>query len=569
MNKYLCDPVVPEEPVHFFDFHLGCKNYFNRRCATKKKRTLSFLVSLLYLKRDCPPLPQSFITKSEEKHRNTLTCLPIIKEDIKDYLLFSDKVGMIINNIPNFKASGVSSLSRRSCFENPLSKGGSQSIVSLNLKSTRQCNLRKFAIINNSFSFVKPRSCLNDTDTIHSSVKVHSILEPLKIRTITAEPANFFPMKEVQLWLWRSLERFNCFPLTHGKDVLETLNSFKNEHNLPLLISGDYTAATDNLNRDIIKEFVTLLLPKLPSNYQSSFLKNSGLHNLHYKGGEVAKQENGQLMGSLTSFPILCYLNYIAYCRAKDLCPSGLSDEVTINGDDIFFFANEEGYKVWDEVVREFGFTPSYGKNYVSENYCTINSQWFSYKNNSFERIPFVNWELLKNGDIRSEHQKISNYTPEILPGLISKFLEQGRNGKNKEKLLCLFKYRHFQLIKKSGRDFRVPIHFGGLYPYIDRSKAVINRSINTTRGRASYYANKAGVFSINREPQFSQIIGKRLDEYDSSPDDPKTRFVIPGKLSFIESYKVTKPCFKGIREIFQFLRKNMDINIHKRIRVL
>jgi len=569
MNKYLCDPVVPDEPVHFFDFHLGCLNYFNRRSATKKKRTLSFLVSLLYLKRDCPPLPQSFIIKSEEKHRDTLSCYPIIREDVKDYLLFSDKVREIIKNIPNFKTKCVSSLSRRSCFENSLSKGGSQGIVSLNLQSTRHVDLRKFAIINNSFSSIKPHSCLDDFDTIHSSVKVHSILEPLKIRTITAEPANFFPMKEVQLWLWRSLQRFNCFPLTHGKDVLITLNSFKNEQGLPLLISGDYTAATDNLNRDVIKEFTTLLLPKLPPVYHSSFLRNSGLHNLHYKDGEVRKQENGQLMGSLTSFPILCYLNYIAYCRAKDICPSGLSDDVTINGDDIFFFANEEGYKVWDGVVREFGFTPSYGKNYVSRNYCTINSQWFSYKNKSFERVPFVNWELLKNGDIRSEHQKVSNYTPEILPGLISKFLEQGENGSNKKKLLALFKYRHFQLIKKSGRDFEVPIHFGGLYPYIDRPKAVINRSINTTRGRACYYANKSGVFSINRELQFSQIIGKRLDEYDSSPDDPQTRFIIPGKLSFIERYKILKPCFRGFREILKFLRKNVDINIHSRIRVL
>jgi hypothetical protein len=274
-------------------------------------------------------------------------------------------------------------------------------------------------------------------------------------------------------------------------------------------------------------------------------------------------------MGSLTSFPILCYLNYIAYCRAKDFCPSGLSDEVTINGDDIFFFANEEGYKVWDEVVRDFGFTPSYGKNYVSRNYCTINSQWFSYKNNSFNRIPFINWGLLKNGNIRSEFQKISNYTPEVLPGLISIFLEQGLNGNNKEKLLSLFKYRHFQLIKKSGRDFRVPIHFGGLYPFIDRPNAVINRSINTTRGRAGYYANKAGVFSINRKPQFSQLIGKRLSEYDSSPDDPNIRFIISGKLSFIERYDVIKPCFKGLREIHKFLRQNKDINIHNRIHIL
>lgn len=571
MNKYLGDPVVPVEPVHFFDFHLGCSSYFNRRCATKKKRTLSFLVSLLYLKRDCPPLPDSFIQASEEKHRKTLSSPPVSDVMVKDYLVFSDNVRRIIESIPDFrpKEIGVPSLSRRSCFENPLSKGGSQGILSLNLKSTRSVDLRKFAMINNASSYVKPSSCLNDYDSIHPSVKVHSILEPLKIRTITAEPANFFPMKKVQKWLWESLGKFKCYPLTRGKNVLETLNSLENELDLPLLISGDYTAATDNLDRGIIREFVTLLLPKLPTEYHNSFLKNSGLHNLHYKDGSVVKQENGQLMGSLTSFPILCYMNYIAYCLARDLCPEGLSKECTINGDDIFFFASEEGYKVWDGVVRSFGFTPSYGKNYCSKTYCTINSQWFSYKNKLFERIPFVNWGLLQNGQVKTDDQKITSYTPDIIPGLVKTFLEMGLNGENKKKLLKLFKFRHFELIKKSGRSFEIPVHFGGLYPYIDRPKAVINRLINTTIGRSSYFANKAGVFTVNRDRQFSQRIGERLNEYEGSPDDSKVRFVIPGKLSFIESYSVSKPCFRGLREIMGFLNKNRNINIHSRIRVL
>lgn len=569
VNIYLGDPTSPAKPEFYFDFHLGCKNYFDRKCATKKKRTLSFLVSLLYLKRDAPPLPSHFIEKSEQKHKKTLSSPPLLKEDIKDYILFSDRVLELINKIPDFKHVNTPCLSRRSCFENSLSKGGTQAIVSLNKNCQKKVDLRKFAMINHASNSLRPSSCLTDYDTIHSSVKVHSILEPLKVRTITAEPANFFPMKEVQKWLWGSLEKFNCFPLTKGKDVLETLNSFKNAQRLPLLVSGDYTAATDNLNRDVIREFTSALLTKLPSSYHASFLKNCGLHQLHYKDGEIVKQENGQLMGSLTSFPILCYLNYIAYCRSKDLCPSGLSDEVTINGDDIFFFANEEGYKVWEMVVRDFGFTPSYGKNYISKNYCTINSQWFSYDGDSFTRIPFINWALLNNGHIKTEDQKISNYTPDIIPGLIAKFLEQGQNGENKKDLLKLFKYRHFKLIKESGRDFEVPIHFGGLYPFIDRPKAVINRIINSTRGRASYYANKSGVFSIKRETQFSQLIGKRLDEYEASPDDKKTRFVMAGKLSYIERYSLHKPCFLGLREIFKFLHKNPDINIHSRIRVL
>jgi hypothetical protein len=437
------------------------------------------------------------------------------------------------------------------------------------------------------------KKALNDTDTIRPSVKVHSIFEPLKIRTITSEPCSEFVIKPIQKWLWESLGEFNIFPLTHGKDVNEVLNSFKNEKNLPLLISGDYTAATDNLNRDLIKEVITNLLPKIPAVYHQKFLKNSGLHSLHYKDGSIVNQSNGQLMGSLTSFPILCLVNYISYLLTTDLT-DGVSSECRINGDDIFFYANEEGYSVWKTVVSQFGLTPSFGKNYSSPTHCTINSQWFVHMNNKqglgklsqpvcrsgkgeispFRKIGFVNWSLLQKGTVSSEDQKKSNYVPDILPSLLSTFLNQGlvRNGQftNKGKLLKLFKYRHFDLIKKSGRDLLVPIHFGGLYPHLDMCSKDINRKINTIRGRACYFANKFGVFKDFRKTQLSQTFGEGISGYTCSPDDKGTKkFLLAGGLSVIEKYDIPKRNFKGLREILGFLKKHPELNIHKRIRVL
>lgn len=475
-------------------------------------------------------------------------------------------------------------ISRSSCFENSLSKGGSQSYLSMNLNSPRQSfNLRRFAMVNNAtrvhFDEIKRKS-LNDTDTIRPSVKVHSIFEPLKIRTITSEPASEFVIKPIQKWLWQSLGKFNIFPLTHGRDVTEVLNDFKNEKNLPLLISGDYTAATDNLNRELIKEVVFNLLPKIPVIYHQKFLKNSGLHFLHYKDGAVVDQTNGQLMGSLTSFPILCLVNYISYLLTTDLT-DGVSSECRINGDDIFFYANEEGYSIWKTIVSQFGLTPSFGKNYSSPTHCTINSQWFVHKNNldgktkfPFRKIGFVNYALLKKGTVSTEDQKKSNYIPDILPSLLDTFLKQGQvnNGKrtNKSKLLRLFKYRHFDLIKKSGRDLLVPIHFGGLYPYLDTSRNCINKRINTVRGRACYFANKSGVFKDHIKTQLSKTYGEGINGYVNSPDDKGTeKFLLAGGLSLIEKYDIPKRNFNGLREILSFLKKHPEVNIHKRIRVL
>jgi hypothetical protein len=191
-----------------------------------------------------------------------------------------------------------------------------------------------------------------------------------------------------------------------------------------------------------------------------------------------------------------------------------------------------------------------------------------------FRKIGFVNWSLLQKGTVSSEDQKKSNYVPDILPSLLSTFLNQGlvRNGQftNKGKLLKLFKYRHFDLIKKSGRDLLVPIHFGGLYPHLDMCSKDINRKINTIRGRACYFANKFGVFKDFRKTQLSQTFGEGISGYTCSPDDKGTKkFLLAGGLSVIEKYDIPKRNFKGLREILGFLKKHPEVNIHKRIRVL
>jgi len=84
------------------------------------------------------------------------------------------------------------------------------------------------------------------------------ILEPLKVRTVTAGPAlEYFAATFLQKFLWRKLKRFPTFQLI-GEPVTAQLLT---EHMLPRAVdleegprnwvSGDYSAATDNLRSDL------------------------------------------------------------------------------------------------------------------------------------------------------------------------------------------------------------------------------------------------------------------------------------------------------------------------------
>jgi len=166
-------------------------------------------------------------------------------------------------------------------------------------------------------------------------------------------------------------------------------------------VSGDYTAATDNLNPELsayaLDEVLAVTLTKTTEGWESlSTTEWSELlcqtlvgHNLLYpktstqKCERTAKQEWGQLMGSPTSFPILNLVN--AAATAVGLGWSGESNGsvveclehhgVRTNGDDIAFRCPEAQYGSWKGAVSACGLTPSIGKNYTSREFVIINSE--------------------------------------------------------------------------------------------------------------------------------------------------------------------------------------------------
>ncbi|APG77164.1 RNA-dependent RNA polymerase [Shahe narna-like virus 3] len=335
------------------------------------------------------------------------------------------------------KINKIYPLSKHSSYNNSVKIGGAQSEISLNLQNSNlklgsnNGGLRKFAMLNNAMKNqyeIAKAKCLNESkDIIKESVRVCSIVEPLKVRTVTAEEARNQFIKPIQKLLWEDLLSHEDFFLTRNEDFESHWNRKFKFCDLPYHISGDYKAATDNLNRNVINVVITQLSTLLPTNLIDLFMKNAGLHYLDYnevafslrespdKIGDVYLQKNGQLMGSLTSFPLLCFINWISYQFSKYLVNNypdeHLSESCAINGDDIYFKASLKGYAKWQEVVHSFGLSPSPGKNYSSSNCFLINSRNFLVNTKSeLKEIPFINFQMLpqysEDSNNKFEHNK-------------------------------------------------------------------------------------------------------------------------------------------------------------------
>jgi hypothetical protein len=164
---------------------------------------------------------------------------------------------------------------------------------------------------------------------------------------------------------------------------------------LPLAVSVDYKSATD-----LISRLATLLvLHGIDSPLIKLALKSFGKGRLQYPTIksilDAVKLEvdsnNGQPMGHVLSFSLLCAINYSAlklatqrYLHKFGFNPESkkLMDKILstciINGDDLCFRSpNFYFIDIFYGCAREFGLQPSAGKQFVSRLYCTINSQDF------------------------------------------------------------------------------------------------------------------------------------------------------------------------------------------------
>jgi hypothetical protein len=224
--------------------------------------------------------------------------------------------------------------------------------------------------------------------------RVAEVLEPLKVRLITAMDAvRGHVARPLQGSLWRFLRSSPVFRLI-GEPISESIIHDLVAAHTKLggsssddFVSGDYSAATDGLDIRLSKALLEVVLDHLHPDdvpfrdFIASALLEQVLVYPSWTQLPPVLQKNGQLMGSVLSFPFLCLANLFAYImslpdRDAILASRARMDAlaVLINGDDILFRASDPLYKSWERETARVGFTQSVGKNFRHARFFTVNS---------------------------------------------------------------------------------------------------------------------------------------------------------------------------------------------------
>jgi len=250
-----------------------------------------------------------------------------------------------------------------------------------------------------------------------TNCRVAVIFEPLKVRPITAGEALRYALgKPMQAYLWRRLQRFPLFQLTGRMvDVYAITQQMSirypweqckqqrdSESPHPGLTerwfrSGDFKAATNNLNSRATGAILAAIFS--PGSEGRDLAEDLvGEHTVHWKpmseGTKAQRdvawnsflQQQGQLMGSMISFPLLCTVNAAMLRLAVERWLRERGDDrhlslyqipALINGDDILFRGSRRLDDIWQELCPQVGFYESIGKSYISKEWVQINSRTF------------------------------------------------------------------------------------------------------------------------------------------------------------------------------------------------
>jgi hypothetical protein len=252
----------------------------------------------------------------------------------------------------------TSSLPTTSCSEQGRKEGGCRGLeAEKRWQRSDFCNY----VLNSSVSARKE----------HSVSRVQAVETSGKWRIIAIPPRVDNALRPLHKAMYSRLSQFSWLLRGDAKP-----NRFKEFTPVDgeVFVSGDYESATDNLNSALQVAILETLLDRsytVPqgiiehavSTYSSRLIDESGRSYV---------QRRGQLMGQLTSFPMLCLINYITfrYSVPRDV-------PVRINGDDIVFRATPEEYSSWERNVVKGGLTLSKGKTFLHRRAFTLNSTPF------------------------------------------------------------------------------------------------------------------------------------------------------------------------------------------------
>lgn len=424
----------------------------------------------------------------------------LVSESLKAYLILESKT--IFSDLLNKQLSLSGAIpSARACWQAPISKGGAQSLFSplriplsiappllipdLEFKEKTGLNLYRpdsedsdrlapsppESIVDRNLQFGKLRglhitlcnwlqSTFNDAfDNAEYGMSVSEELELCvpgltsnrvariteaggKIRYVSCGDGYTYtalrPLQSAMLKCWKRQPESTMLQ----DDLLAEVRRIDEAVKLPFWNSVDYEAATDLLKRD---SSFCVLEPLLRNNVKLSYLAwmsfGPGVMVMPDKS-EFVHQE-GQLMGHVLSFPMLCTINLAVYHAVLDRwveedplfledwglekksrtdCLPILRANVKVNGDDMLFKCTKRIYEIFLTTCKEVGFKLSQGKNYLSRNFCVINSQFYCRHSGQMDRIGYLNLQLVKGF---SSKKGESSATPADIGQSMNKMIEQ------------------------------------------------------------------------------------------------------------------------------------------------
>lgn len=290
------------------------------------------------------------------------------------------------------------------------------------------------------------------------------VLEPLKVRMVSAGPARlYYSLKRVQMDLHSALRSIPLFRLVgrpqSPTDLMDIIPDDLAEYLEPRWLSADYKSATDNLSATLSREIMKKLLGS--SSLGDRACLALGAHEVNYPPVSVpiqlgswvvdsdgylcyvdekwisdnvrrpkdrelalsgkpfnytvrllpAYQTNGQLMGSIVSFIILCLANgaaldlYQRDSKRKFTFEQYLRSAL-INGDDLLTVVDgDKELTRFKDLSGRLGLDLTIGKSYIHDTYANINSTGYHHNLTALQKYD------LQRHDFFSEYQRSDSGT--------------------------------------------------------------------------------------------------------------------------------------------------------------
>lgn len=480
LNQYLRNPPAIQE---FPDFKASGSllRWMRPRLHRFSRKNTALWYSWFQAKRAALPASESLIEATYLKHRNTLTKPDegddTIIDQIMDLPVFKGVLTRIRNSVAASIAMGnftQTQPSTHASFESTRGQGGSQAALRdlVGLETSVSAKIGNFQEL--SSMRYDPVVLSLESRQVHYGVLEHvyrapgaedwselqaklgewdlskpldcmiqGIVEPLKVRVISKGPAlPYYSQKPLQKAMHAAIRHMPCFRLT-GQTFDPTMLIDLKASVEPGCewLSIDYSAATDGLSWSYSGRILQEVVGKLSLIDQMRAFSVLGPHNIHYPKDCVPPglQQNGQLMGSPLSFPILCLANLGVYLLANHERFSALGwDEdqilshVLCNGDDMLYAAP---HAIWDrhvQIGRSVGLAMSPGKAYTHTVYSNINSVSCHFDLNDEKSTP---WQVnfLNTGLYFGQHKVLSK--KKNLVGKTSMSLEDWKEAKAEARL--------------------------------------------------------------------------------------------------------------------------------------